>query len=229
LSAEEASAANAVLAQLRAGLDDSPVLDAKLGATPTGFKDRPSLTWLYILLPEDATSDDVRAYWSALLLAGAYQDEASAQGAARLAGFSVLRLSDDGSVTDASGDSSVIDDPPSHAHTKLSDVQIRNSVNAALAHIGLVPVTTTFETPGSLAPVVVAETGDPAGFVKEHRYPAPDVFGDLGSYVGTYIEVVDTEGSPVLMSGHSPGTGQGVGWVRPDLDPGGNLLQPDTD
>jgi hypothetical protein len=70
--------------------------------------------------------------------------------------------------------------------------------------------------PWGVAYAVRAETSQPKAFVAAHYYPEGAVWGDTARCSGTYLEVDNPQGRPILISAQSP-TGGGLGWVLPSL------------
>ena len=88
-----------------------------------------------------------------------------------------------------------------------------------LAALGLTPLSIDRIKLGrGVAYAVRARTSNARQFIKKHFYPEHDVWGNVSWYAGTYLEVDNRAGKPILISTQSP-TGEGAGYVLPSLKP----------
>jgi hypothetical protein len=215
-STESSSGDDALLQELLASLDSARLVDADVGDAPGDFITTGS--WLHITIDSDEGLEGARSYWDALLVAGAYRDAAEDASLPRLAGVTI-------------GDAR---NPPTSAVVEGSNLPSMDSmlgrtleeIDRAAASIGLARVAAEFPIVDFPGVALVYRTDDPEKFVLEHRYPAEELLGDLTAYAGTFVEIVDPTGAPVLASGFVARTGQGVGWVDPrfNLAPRGSQI-----
>jgi hypothetical protein len=202
-------------------------IEANLGSgidpQETGFTSPPSAfpnagpNWLQIAVTSTTGAAGVKPYWKAQLLAGAYESEAPTASAPTAGGFSIASTGDMKAGDTGSG--SVFGPTISTEPSSADASQITSVVKAALARVGLSLTSLSFVQPyRDFAPVVVAQTADPAGWVAKYGVGETAVFGGT-SYEGTYLEVDDTNGSPVTIVASAMRVGQATTWVRPDLEP----------
>src|SRR5207248_2129602 len=136
---------------------------------------------------------------------GAYSALAPAQGLQTVGGITVVGRSD-----------AVFENPQPNP-TQSDPSALAAKLSANLSQIGLTPVSIQFVKPDDYAPIVVATTKDPAGFLRDHPNFTFDVFGDLDNWEGVYFEIDDASGNPVWQSGSSSRTGVGTSWADPSF------------
>jgi hypothetical protein len=152
-------------------------------------------------------SSRIEDYWKALLVAGAYRDQSGGK-------VTALKI-----TTPYESGITVIDVGPPTPGTSDESAATAD-IKTRLARLGLVPLMVSFAHPTGLAPIVIAQTTNPAALLTGDRESvAHSVFGSLQQYDGTYLRVVDDTGHLVLETGFSVRTGQGVGQYGPRYSP----------
>lgn len=168
--------------------------------------------WITINVPSLAQASDLLDQWKAQLLAGDYRQESPAYGLADDDGVSIV--ADD---KNPGGSTMVIDTPRGIAIPDRSDAEINALIQAGASSLGLKVVSTDVLRPFKAAPVVVLSTDDPVAFVKGAPSIETLFQGSLSGFEGTFVEVLDSSGSPVLINTWATRTGEGSVWIRPDL------------
>ena len=200
------------------------ILTAQIGAPPAGYQEAPQLqvygqAWLYVAVRTEAGGAAwVMPYWQAQLLAGAFRDQSHAQGLPDLLGESVSVVSSTGSILHE--DSNVIAGPFTHAVDEEPQDQIARRLDGRIAALqGIRSSTVSFETPLFAAPAVKLSVSDGSVFLRDNSVPmlANHIFGDFGSYEGTFLEVDDASGHPLRVGAYASRTQKGVGWNSPDV------------
>jgi hypothetical protein len=93
---------------------------------------------------------------------------------------------------------------------------LAEELTARAEHAGLAEVTISFErASGHLVPVVEAETGSPATFIREYGTGVTAVFGDTNRYEGVFLEILARSGRPVEATGFASRIGSGESWTNP--------------
>lgn len=156
----------------------------------------------------------IKAQWMAYLVAGSFRDESAQSTALPPVGGVIL----DGYGVQVIGGSD-------HSPITIT-APIDQTILTKLKAIGLTPISISDAQPETgIAPVVSAQTSEPATFVAHNAAPWTDVFGDLNHYEGTYLEVDDTQGQPVIIAAYASRAAHGVGRIRPGL---GSLISSGT-
>ncbi len=142
--------------------------------------------------------------WQAYLAAGAFRDISDASSSLPQVGGIMLPALQRAQIIGAP-------DHPAVTMTQPVDAALRG----ALSQIGLAPVSITYLHPDSgIAPVVVAKISDANAFAAEESAPWNQVFGDLNSYEGVYLEIDDAQG-PIEIMTYASRAGHGTSWFRP--------------
>ena len=163
-------------------------------------------SWLQFSIPTGRGPGTIKAQWMAFLVAGSFRDESAQSTALPAVGGAILR----GYGAQLIGGS---DHPPITVTAPIDQI-----IASRLTAIGLTSTSITDAKPElGVAPIVITQTSDPASFVAAHPEPWGEVFGDLNTYEGTYLEVDDTTGSPVIVGAYASRAAHGVEWVRPGL------------
>jgi hypothetical protein len=130
------------------------------------------------------------AHWEGNLLAGAFNDEASAHGAEQIVGFKNGAWGDEGRI--AAGGT------PSGPPPQLDG--LRRELEEAVEHQGgRVVGLRVFPVENLAAAAVVVETDRPAEYVLE-RAPVLQAALARDGMAGTYLEVRDASGAPALQT-----------------------------
>ena len=202
-TASQQSAVESILTGLGS---NNQISEIKITASgPSDFATS-SDSWVDFTIPTGRGPETIRAQWMAFLVAGAFRDMSAQSSTLPPVGGVIL----DGYGAQIIGGS----DHPAITVTAPNDQTIDSNLQA----IGLSPVSISHAQPDSgIAPIVIAQTSDPASFVAKHPNPWADVFGDVNLYEGTYLEVDDPQGQPVLIGAYASRAAHGVSWIRPDL------------
>lgn len=153
----------------------------------------------------------------------AYSDLAPTDGLAPLAGMTT-QVPDSAGILHPTRDHVLEDlvDPTTQTIQPPTENEVRKDVSNFASATGLTVQAIRFEKPDGLAPVVVAETADPAGFVKKYVIaPNSMMLTRRSAYDGSMLEVVDSTGSPVALTAFSTRDQANYFWTRPDLVPCG--------
>jgi hypothetical protein len=204
-----------LLKEITAGIDSSDVPAIDIGDPVEGFGSDPSIgasgsTWLAFTIPFDRRDPNyVRAFWEDMIVVGAFRDRSYAIGLPDVLGFNV------------GPSASLLPGPSSHDVLTDDPGQLTKLISDGVAHAGLKLVSISFAAPAKLAPLVVASTDSPKQYVAENNSPGTTVFGDLDRWEGTYLEVVDSSGAPILETAYSGRSLHGIGWTLPGLQGSG--------
>ena len=198
----------ALLQSILGGMN-TDLTNAAIVQPPAGMVANPGTEWLSVTVPTTLSPPDhVKATWEAMPIAGAYNARASSADVEPLAGWTISDPT--GSSQDTFNE--VADVTAPGRSTSAIDTLIRSN----LATVGLRPLSITFEQPDGPAPVVVAQTTDPAGFMAA-GHTTQDIFGTL-NYPGTYLQVIDMSGNTVFAARLSTYTHGGTSWTQPAHD-----------
>ena len=210
------------------------IVAAELGRAP-GCPDDcfvasdPDARWVYFTLNVPDRSRSVRAHWEALLVVGAYRDEATAVGIRPVEGKTIVTAYPAG---EPDRQDSVLARPHSAAVSAVPSDNLVRLIAAGARDSGAALDSVAFLQPKQLAPIIVVTTPDSHGFISERSVRLHEIHGRIIDSEqplvdGSYIEVRDRDGALVTASGYSVRTGEGVGWIRPDLDSVARELHPD--
>ncbi len=199
---------------------ETDVLETVIADPPPPFAGK--RLWLYARVSETTGPDGVLPYWQALLLAVALNDRETAGN--EVDGVSIASPTTSG-CAELTSDGCEAPGSPLPADLTLPDPifdqdAVASEITKNLARIGLKAASISFEpVRSSSAPVVVATTDDPKAWARTDNVGLADIFGHLDRFPGVYLLVNDADGSPVTAEAAVPSLGQGLGWIRPSLDP----------
>jgi hypothetical protein len=219
---------------------DGSAIEAVIITSPPGCPsdcpdpEHPDETWLEITVraQEKEGPERVEAYWEGLLAAGAIRDESYVRGLPNVQGKTMTIDYPDGTSED--GAATIISQPLKHdlapSSAEGTEAAIRDA--AKRAQVASDPVT-FLEPSGPAAMVTVVSEGDSP--LRDGEEFLNELFGSVVTeknplVEGIFVEVRDRDGQPVRASAYSVRTGEGVGWIRPDLEDGilGDVV-PDED
>jgi hypothetical protein len=218
LAGINATTVGGVLQQLRARLADQRVATADVRVLPTTASNAGGETAVMTVDAAGPGAPAIRATWEAELVAGALRDVAAEKGLGALDNFEISLRLPDGTVTpDDSGFGNVVRSQRFEASPALIERRIRSG----LADVGLSPVSISFVSVLQPAPVVIAQTNDPAAVVEASHDARwwTKMLGNYDNYEGFYIELRDASGDPFSISTVAHRAGSSSGWIRPDLNP----------
>jgi hypothetical protein len=193
----------ALLAEIVVGLGaDSAITAVAVGPPGQDYRESAALqvmgtTWLTIRVRSDSFVCPARcsARWEASLLAGAYRDLASARGLPGLLGYSAVFEFADGRTQKESG---VIGAPTSHVVDPGGPdsiaADVREQLETASARVGPLEAEIAFEKPLRYAPRLVVRAADPDKAVA--YFSGTAIFGNVE---GSYLEVQDAAGKPLMV------------------------------
>ena len=220
--ARVARAQRALLGSILRGATGAQVASARLGRSPGTY--RVPGTWIYLTVRARDQLRGVHAFWQGLLVAGLFRDLSARRGLPRVVGKTMtLTLPggrrDDGGTTplDPAGLHKVLQTPVGTIEQLLR----QGAFNADVT----VQSITFVRLRGTLAPQLVVVTRDPARFVESRSrklfqlLAGVDGDGVVGRVEGTYLEVRDKAGKPVLASAYAVRVSEGLGWADPALAP----------
>lgn len=189
------------------GAKPTPITELDIGSPPEQFNAAPSDEWLAIAIPAGDSHQNQFAEWQAGVVAGAFRDLSQAQSLPPIAGYTIP---DQSSIIVSAG-ASVLSSPPSV-----------DEISSRLQSMGLqVDSISALHPDSGVAYVVNATASDPASFVgKFGADAASQAFGDLSQYEGTFLEVDDQSGAPILITWQATRVQQGAGWITPSLESG---------
>ncbi len=196
------------------------VTDASASRPPEGWDGQGP--WLNVGTNAMRWATGVRQHYETMLLVASYVHEAESRGMERPSGYTYYRSSDascdpDPNADRCEGGQSRIPDQalPSLASTRTIE-GLKDEMSWRLKKIGLYPVRiTAYQTPMGTAPVVVARTADPTGFLNHHASASLELFGN--SYDSIFYEVIDANGEPIRAVARSATLGSTYSFVPPDL------------
>jgi hypothetical protein len=218
LAGIDASTLEGALQQLRARLADDRVTAADVRALPTTPSNAGGQTALLTVGAASRGAPAIRATWEGELLAGALRDAAAEQGLGALDNFEIsLRLPNGTVVPDDSGFGNVA---PSQRF-ETSPAPIERRIRTGLADVGLKPLSISFVSVLQPAPVVIAQSNDPAAVIEASHDARwwSKMLGSYDNYEGYYVEFRDASGDPFGISTAAHRAGSSSGWIRPDLSP----------
>jgi hypothetical protein len=216
-SIPKAATPTELLDQITANLDTPTIQAAQFAPPPQGYGTTGN--WLYVTVTHTRGADGVLADFNALLLAGAYARQAPSDGLPELGGVSYL---ESGAVGCSPAPNSATCDAvswranlqPAASPTTSDAATLETQIRLALAKVGLQPVSITFTAPlGSLVPIVVARTNDPANI--QLATLTGEVFGPATDYQGTYLKIIDQHDQPVAAHANESDLGIAVTWNDP--------------
>ncbi len=229
-----APTADGIVSAAVAKLRDGAIVDAQLGPSPAEASggdgassasgvDLSKEKFLDVTVPAPAPAPAlgaaaVRAEWLAQLLGGSVNDDLVASRLGDLASVLVSVRLPSGEVVKVSGGYGNVVPEQRFSTERLTDLE--TGLRSGMASVGLKVEQMNFEVPMQAAPVIIATTADPAGFVAaaQSKETFTQMLGDYRNLEGWYIEVRDSQGWPVWISAVANRTGVGIGWTRPDFD-----------
>jgi len=176
--------------------------------------------WMYVKLPSTDGPSGVHAKFDAALLAGAYNHLAASANARPVTGLVMFSPDTPGCARSPAADSceaqagTLVGVPvPDEAAWPTTESASEQRIRARLDAAGVELVSIAFEHPTDYpVPLVVVRAGKGSAFAKWFR-ESGEVFGDMKSYEGYYIGVVDAGGNLLaaraLTSRLARGTGGG--------------------
>jgi hypothetical protein len=218
---------------IESGFSQSKIEAVTFGNPPPEYTGQTTGPWMYIQVPSVSGADSILGSWEANLLAAAYAAQARLVGLTPETGVFVgssatCPTDPDSRSCDASGGpiSEIpvgTTTPVAFDPTSASAASVRAMIQSGLGRTGLkLKSISIYTVDGHPAPVVVAESDHPVAVV---AHPPTDaaVFGAEPNYFeGTYLELEDSQGTPVLVQGFASRMGSGVGYIEPKFQtPGG--------
>lgn len=213
-------------------LGSRAVLKGTIGETPPEYRatedpnppaDLPAFTqpWVHLTIQApDEGLNSILPMWHANLLVGDLREEMHALDPSNPLFGEAIDLVANTGKTVATVDTNIGDIAYGQVFSDASDLAIESSIRAAAATAGLSVKSITIFHGLDPAPAVVVATKDPADFLQDADASQNAIFGGSPmTYEGVYLEVVDTSGSPVLVTSSSFRTGIGGSWIRPGLHP----------
>jgi hypothetical protein len=167
---------------------------------------------------DGSIAGSIRSTWIAQMVAGVIADQLAAEGDGPLASIRLVGKLPNGSAVDlGSGIGNVV---TGQRFSNQSQNAIARQLRAKADRLGLRVLSISFVQPKQAAPALVLETTNPAAFVKSLESPDTwtALLGKHRNYEGWYLEVRDTNGSPVVISSSAHRAGVAQSWTRPDLD-----------
>jgi hypothetical protein len=217
----------ALLTTIVADSDGASIQSVEIGKPPGCPDDcpdpeHPDDAWVYVTAAAPTRGPaGVRAFWDALLVAGAFRDESHARQLPPVLGKTIeVRFAD--GTTDEGGET-IISQPPEHAIRETTDEELTAMVTSAVAGDGVSVDSVEIVRPLENAVLVTITVEDAKAFIERrdevlYRLGEQIAQGDAPRAEGLYVQVVDSSGAPVTASGYSVRTGEGVGWIQPELD-----------
>jgi hypothetical protein len=187
----------------------TPVTSIEISAPPADIVT--DGTWLTAHIPSASGSDATYALWQVSLVAGALREALKANQLPDVTNVSIIDGA--GNYVGDTGIGNVVQGQ------SFSGSTATDQITEAAARAGLKVQSITFFNVLQPAPAVVLVTTDPKSAVENSHDLLNDITGATSTYEGSFVEILDGNGKPVLMSGRSQRTGNTVRWVRPDLDP----------
>jgi hypothetical protein len=206
-----------IVGRLGAGSD---IASVEIGSPPKDFESDLPNSWLTITINAVRDESNVKQYWEAMLLAGAFRDSSDARKLPAIIGKTVRVLYSDGTVEDG-GSTRFIEGTTVAVNGGATEDTIKTAIDEGAAKANVHVRSVSFEHPLHLAPLIDV-TAD-ADYVRGARQEllthllekvAPEANPPTD---GTYVEVRDAAGHLLTASGYSTALSEGAGWTRPDL------------
>lgn len=212
-----------LIAAILRGIPHTNVSRAEVGLAPASFGQPAGTNWIDFQIRSSSSPAYVRGYWEATLVSGLVRDVGASKGWSIPAGQSFTRVLPDGRKRfDSAG---LVVRPFEGDIDAASLAEIDTTVRDGAQQIGADVVSIAYLRPlGHLAPIIVLRVRRPVNFVRHEDQLVWDVVDALDRGAGkprvegTLVDVLDTRGRLISVSGFAVRTASGVGWSNPRFE-----------